>query len=122
MTVRSMVVMLIYTALSATALIILRLALPKMSSIVRERNWASRETVLLLVGIVLYGITLVMWLWLVASNPLSVAYPVAVGLITVFTAIGSYLVTRDGYTVWHAVGAALVLSGVTVIALAGGGT
>jgi multidrug transporter EmrE-like cation transporter len=60
-----------------------------------------------------------MWLYIVASNPLSIAYPVAVGLITIFTAVGSFVVTRDGYTPWHAVGAALVISGVTVLAFAG---
>jgi drug/metabolite transporter (DMT)-like permease len=112
---KTLFVLLTYSISSAAALLLLRVGLPKLSGVAQQGNWLSITAFGIYVGMFLYGSSLVMWLWIVSRVELGIAYPAAIGLVTVLVALGSYFLLHENFGLLHGLGALLILSGVTIL-------
>jgi multidrug transporter EmrE-like cation transporter len=72
---------------------------------------------LFLTGFVLYFIASLIWLRVVASEPLSVAYPVLVSLTFALVTGGAVFFFQEPLSVRKAVGLAVILGGILVISM-----
>ena len=115
MDTKTLFVLLTYSISSAAALLLLRVGLPKLSGVAQQSNWLSITAFGIYAGLFLYGASLVMWLWIVSRVELGVAYPAAIGLVTVLVALGSYFLLHENFGLLHGLGALLILSGVTIL-------
>ncbi len=84
-----------------------------------ELNWTFRLLSLLrdwafLLGIVLYGLLLIYWVWLLTFTPLSRAYPFT--LLSLFVvAIGSALLFEEPLTIRFVTGLFIIGAGLAVL-------
>lgn len=70
---------------------------------------------LFLFGVLAFVTANILWLVVLATQKLSVAYPVQIGLVTLFTAIVSILVFRENVSIRLASGYIMLLMGVLLI-------
>lgn len=70
---------------------------------------------LFLLGIVAFAIATTLWLVVLATQKLSVAYPVQIGLVTFFSGLISVVVFREALPPRAFVGYAMLLGGVVLI-------
>lgn len=70
----------------------------------------------LMLGVVLYGVSTLLWVWIVRSTPLNLAYPfVALGFVIV--PIGSYFFFKETVSLGYYPGALLIIAGVMTIVM-----
>ena len=103
-----------YVVASVSGLAILRQFLPRIASPLRTRVPIEVRAWLLL-GAFLYLLSFALWLLILRTVPLVVAYPVAVGLTICGTTLVGILVLREQLDLRQALGIALVLIGVVCI-------
>jgi multidrug transporter EmrE-like cation transporter len=72
----------------------------------------------LLIALFIYGAATVLWVWVLRFIPLNVAYPVY-ALAFAIVPVASYFVFREPLGWHHAIGGALILSGVVIITQGG---
>lgn len=68
-------------------------------------------------GFVLYAAGAALWLVILRLLPLSFAFPIAAGSLVIGTMLTGILFLSENVTLIHAGGAALIIAGITVIAL-----
>lgn len=61
----------------------------------------------------------VAWFFAVERNPISVAFPVYIGVLFSIVTLGSTLLLKEVITAQHVAGLALILAGVVVVSRAG---
>lgn len=66
-------------------------------------------------GFILYGLAALVWFRVVATQPLSTAYPLLVSLTYVFVTLGAVMLFRESLTLQRVVGLAIILIGVFVV-------
>ena len=102
---------------SAAGVLVLRFAMPQiltkpMHLTLPLAGWAG-------LGIVLYGGSFLLWLYILSKNPVSWAYPIAVGVTLTVTVLGAYFVLGEKITVLQICGIALMLVAVVLLSLSG---
>ncbi|GHA85608.1 hypothetical protein [Cognatilysobacter bugurensis] len=118
MTLSTPVLFAAYTVFSVAGMLIVKRVAPALKS-----AWASGESVIqpaLLVGTGagLYVLGFSLWMIILARTPLTVAYPVAVGLTMVFSFVGAVVVLGESLS-WQAIlGSLLVFAGIALLARA----
>jgi len=70
---------------------------------------------LFLAGFVLYFVASLIWLRVVASEPLSVAYPVLVSLTFTLVTAGAVLLFQEPLSIRKVVGLAVILGGILIV-------
>ena len=73
---------------------------------------------LILFGLFLFAVSFAIWLAVLASVPLSIAYPfVSLGIC--LTAVAGSVLFNESFTIYKALGVALIVSGIFCISLSG---
>lgn len=72
-----------------------------------------------IIGLIIYGISFLLGMFLVATNDLSKLTPIGNGLIFIFTIIAGYYIFSETITLAKLFGILLILLGITVIAIKG---
>ncbi len=67
------------------------------------------------VGLGLFGFSTLLWLLILASQKLSLAYPIQIGLVIVLSGLVAGVVFREQITISGYVGYALVIAGVFMV-------
>jgi len=67
-------------------------------------------------AVILYGITILAWVWVLRTTPLSVAYSV-VALVFVFVPLLAVWLFKEPVTLQFALGTALIAAGVLLVQL-----
>ena len=69
------------------------------------------------IGFVVYFLAALVWFRVIASEPLSVAYPVLVSITFIMVTAGAVLFFGERFTLRLCIGIALILGGIFVLAL-----
>lgn len=107
-----------YAVVSAGGLLVLKLHVQQAQAAVREGTFLNASVVFVALGLALYILAFLVWLAVVARQPLSVAYPSAVGVTMVVTAALAATVLGESFGLRQVFGTALVLAGVAALARA----
>ena len=68
-----------------------------------------------LLGIVCYGISFILWLWIISTNDLNYIYPIALGLSYIGIMVVSYFILHESYNIFNIVGIVFVIVGIILI-------
>ncbi len=67
------------------------------------------------VGVAVYILATLAWFRVIATQPLSVAYPVVVSLNFVFVTLGAILLFRESVSALKVVGLVVILAGIVIL-------
>jgi len=104
-----------YVVLGVLGLVLLRANLATASTLVRAGELARGAVLLALLGAFSYGASFVLWLVVLARVPLSVAYPIAVGVTIAFSTLFAWLLLREPMSLRLILGLVLIVAGVTLV-------
>lgn len=104
-----------YVVLGVLGLVLLRANLATAATLVRAGELTRGPVLLALVGALSYAASFVLWLVVLAKVPLSVAYPVAVGVTIAFSTLFAWLLLREPMSLRLIVGLLLIVAGVTLV-------
>ena len=65
-------------------------------------------------GILLYGLSFLMWLAILSRTDVSIAYPITIGLTLVFTLLGARIFLNETLSIQSVIGVTLITIGVLV--------
>ena len=80
-----------------------------------EGNWWSPAAIVPSLGAALYAASFLVWLVIVSRLPLTVAYPVAIGLSLVAITFGAVLWLGEPLSGARLTGAGLILAGIALV-------
>lgn len=103
----------VQAAISSSGLLMLRYAMPLILDRTTIATFSSFAWGVF--GMVLYGVSFLMWLFILSRNPVSFAYPITVGLTLALTVVGSHLVLGEKVSLLQLGG--IVLMAVSVLLL-----
>jgi drug/metabolite transporter (DMT)-like permease len=104
---------LIYAALNTAGLLLLRVGLKDKSGGSGLVHVVTRPHVI--IGLVLYGLGFVTWLASLRQYPLTVVYPVFVGVSYVSVLAGSVVILHESLSSLNVVGVTLIAGGVLLV-------
>ena len=67
-------------------------------------------------GLILYGLSFVIWLRVLSFNDLSRAYPIFASIVFLLTTIGSAIFLKESISVQRIIGIMIILSGIYIVA------
>jgi drug/metabolite transporter (DMT)-like permease len=107
----------VQAVISGSGVLVLRFAMPQILDktgglTLGLAGWAG-------LGVLLYGGSFLLWLYILSRNPVSFAYPIAVGVTLAVTVLGAYFFLGEKITVLQVVGILVML--VAVFLLSAGG-
>jgi len=70
----------------------------------------------IIVGLVLYGLSFLVWLRVLSFNDLSRSYPIFASIVFLFTTIGSIIFLKESVSMVRIVGIIVILSGIYIVA------
>ncbi len=104
-----------YTVCATVGLLIFKQAWPVFHDAFEAGSWWTRATALVAAGAGLYAASFVIWLSIASHLPLTIAYPVAVGLSLATIMLGSVLWLGEPLTMVRVLGSALILVGIALV-------
>jgi multidrug transporter EmrE-like cation transporter len=107
-----------YVVLGVVGLVLLRANLATAATLARAGELTRGPVILALLGALSYGTSFVFWLVVLAKIPLSVAYPIAVGVTIAFSTLFAWLLLREPMSVRLLLGLGLIVAGVTLVSTA----
>lgn len=101
----------IYVICSSTGLVLFKLGTTGAGISILGFN----ITLKMLIGIVCYGFSFILWLFIVSKVDLTIAMPLSVALVNTLVVIESCLLLKEKITIIQGIGIFVVISGVMLI-------
>ena len=70
---------------------------------------------LFLIGFILYGMAALVWFRVIATQPLSTAYPLLVSLTFIFVTLGAVILFQESFTWLKLIGLVIILTGIFMV-------
>lgn len=105
-----------YTLLSVSGMVLIKHAVPAFKSAVSTGLSPVTPGALVAAGAAMYVLGFGLWMIILARTPLTIAYPIAVGLTIAFSAVAAVLVLGEPLKWQTVVGMLLILAGVVLLA------
>jgi len=106
-----------YVTASSAGLLLLKRALVRIRAAGNHFLVLTPDTILLSTGFVLYVVSFVIWIRILARMPLSIAYPIAIGLTLAFSTTGAALLLGERLGTVRIAGILLIFAGCVVLSL-----
>ena len=112
----SNLILVIYAATSSAGLIFLKMGSEEgpLVSISNGRLHFNPDPLVFL-GVFLYGLSFIIYTYLVSKNDLGYIVPISTALVYVFIFIGSFIIFKEAFTAIKVAGIALILIGVLLL-------
>jgi multidrug transporter EmrE-like cation transporter len=104
-----------YVVLSVAGLVLLRANLADAAAAVRAGDLTSPAVLLGMLGASCYAVSFTLWLIVLASVPLSQAYPIAVGSTLAFSSILAWTLLGEQMSVRLVAGIVTIFAGVVLV-------
>lgn len=106
-----------YVAASSIGLLMLKQSLIRIRAAGDHFLVLTPDTLLLSAGFALYVVSFVVWIRILARMPLSIAYPIAIGLTLVFSTAGATFLLGERLGVLRIAGILLIFVGCVILSL-----
>lgn len=113
------ILFMIYVCLSAGGLILFKLGSKDLALDITVQHFQLQLSWTMLLGILCYGCSFVLWLVIVNAVNLSYAMPLSVGLVNMLVLLGSWLVLHENISVLQWVGTMVIIVGLFIINMGG---
>lgn len=104
-----------YTVTSVAGLTIMKLGFTRLSAARAAGEGLTPPLLQLGGGATLYVLSFALWMVILSRFPLTVAYPVAIGLTLTFTALLGVFLLHESVTPANAIGMLLIFAGVALV-------
>lgn len=109
-----------YALMSTAALLLMKAGLSNSAFHVHLRpNFSATLGYTLILGMLLYVMSFLTWLIIIRTAPMTIAYPLSIGLIQLFLMGGSYFLLHGKISVYTVLGSVLVLAGIVLLSVGG---
>lgn len=117
-TAKSMIGLIVYVCLSATALTLIKLGLGKDSTLLLDKGGFNLNLSWMLVGgALMYVVSFCLSMVVMKGMDLSLFYPLSAGLIYVVVCLLSFLVLKEKITTTQLIGMVVILAGIIIMNL-----
>lgn len=106
---------LLYVCLSAGGLILFKLGSKNAAFHFQSTHFTISLSWIMLLGVVFYALSFILWLLIVSALDLSFAMPLSVGLVNILVFIGSSLVLKESITIMQWVGILVIAFGLFIM-------
>jgi len=112
----SLIILLTYALTSSAGLVLLKLGSETGApfSLVDGKPHFNLG-VYAIIGIILYGISFIIYTYLVSKNDLGYIIPVSTALVYIFIFLASFVIFKEAFTALKILGIALILGGVILL-------
>ena len=73
----------------------------------------------ILIGIFLYGVSFLLWLFIISKIQLNIAYPIVFSLQLILVAVASWFLFKEYLSLWQILGIALIMAGIFLLTVKG---
>ena len=73
------------------------------------------QNIWILIGIVLFGISFLIWLFIISKIQLNIAYPIIISVEAVLVSLGSWILFKEYLTIWQISGIAAIILGIFLL-------
>lgn len=109
-------ILLIYALTSSVGLVLLKLGSQTGAPVSIEAGKLTFNLGILAIGgIVLYGLSFVIYTYLISKNDLGYIIPVSTALVYIFIFIASFIIFKEAFTAIKIVGICLILGGLVLL-------
>lgn len=109
----------IYVFLSAGGLILFKLGSKNLQIHLSNSDFSVSGNWFIILGILFYLCSFILWLVIVNMTKLSLALPISVGIVNVLVLVGSALVLQEVISVVQWIGAAVIIIGILILSFGG---
>lgn len=109
------ILFILYVVLASSGLILFKIGSSSASFSLHIFNFNIALSYKMILGILCYGFSFLLWLYIVSNMNLTIAMPLSVALVNTFVVIGSCLVLKEKITLMQGIGIFIVLSGVCIM-------
>jgi multidrug transporter EmrE-like cation transporter len=113
----NVVLFIVYVVASSTGLLLLKQSLTRIRATGGHFLVLTPDTLLLSAGFALYVISFLVWIRILARMPLSIAYPIAIGLTLAFSTSGAALLLGERFGIVRIAGILLIFAGCILVSL-----
>lgn len=114
------ILFILYTAFSVVGLVVMKKYLPTITSDYSCDKVMLQNVVYFSIGGVFYILSFVLWLAILRQFPLSLAYPVAIGMTLTLTSITSVIYLAEPITFNKVLGTILIIAGIVSLFISPG--
>lgn len=111
----SAALMAIYVVLSVAGMVLVKLWLPRVQSAWASGSGVVKPGILLVAGASLYILSFLAWMMILARSPLTIAYPIAVGLTMMLSTASAIFFLDESLSLTAALGMLLVFAGIVLL-------
>ena len=111
----TIILLLTYSILSAIALIFFRHSMPKVIDAQPSERWTAIWSSHLVLGFLLYFISMLCWLLLIGRVEVSILYPVAFALVAIETLVLARIFLKEDLNWIHGIGIGTIFIGVWLV-------
>jgi multidrug transporter EmrE-like cation transporter len=108
----------IYTIASTVALVVLKSTLPKLQLVALPGSLLTSAFLQFTCGLVLYAMSFGVWIIILARFPLTIAYPVAIGLTMAGSAMAAVYLLDEAFGALKLFGFILIFGGTVMLGVA----
>ncbi len=108
----------IYTVASTIGLVVVKSTLPTLQSVPLPGSLLTPAFLQFTCGFVLYVMSFGVWIVILARFPLSMAYPVAIGLTMAGSAVAAIVVLNEAFGALKLFGFILIFGGTVMLSVA----
>ena len=105
----------VFTVCTSCGLLLFKHGWPSFQEAVQTGRWWSRETFVVALGAGLYAASFLVWLFIASRIPLTVAYPIAIGLSLVAITVGAVVWLGEPLSAFRLAGSTLIVIGIALI-------
>jgi drug/metabolite transporter (DMT)-like permease len=109
------VLFVVQAVISSAGLILLRHSMPVLLDKTEPSTWSTYLTAGL--GVIAYGSSFLLWLFILSRNPVSFAYPITIGLTLAVTVVGSFVILGEKISVFQIIGVVLMAAAVFLLSM-----
>ncbi len=108
----------IYTIVSSVGLVVVKSTLPTLQLVPLPGSLLTPAFLQFTCGFVLYVVSFGVWIVILARFPLSMAYPVAIGLTMAGSAVAAVFVLNEAFGAFKLFGFILIFGGTVMLSVA----
>jgi small multidrug resistance pump len=112
-----MILFFVYVILSSLGLILFKLGSKDLTMLVQGGFFSISTSWIVIVGILCYLASFLLWLVIVNKSELSYVYPLSIACINIAILLGSYVLLNESIGLKTIIGTIVILIGITIMKL-----
>lgn len=111
----NIILFIVYVVLSSSGLVLFKLGVNNANINFTLFGLSISFSIKMLVGIVCYGLSFLLWLYLVSKLNLTIAMPLSVALVNTLVVVESCMFLNEKITLVQGIGIFVIIFGVTLV-------